>query len=86
MEIKILYNGKYPNLCSGHLTVIINGETWDFGKYALCSTGWYDWETENLTKGEWKINFPSKFPDQYKDEITNRINAEIPWGCCGGCL
>ena len=37
--IKIEYDGKFPNLCSGHLKVWIDDVLYDFGIYALISGG-----------------------------------------------
>lgn len=39
MNIKIEYDGKYPNLCRGNLKITIDGVLWDFGYYALRSGG-----------------------------------------------
>ena len=39
-------------------------------------------------KGDWKI-FPNSLPDKYKKyafEIEEVFNANVPKGCCGGCL
>lgn len=91
-KIEIQYDGKYPNLCSGHLVVTIDGVVWDFGKYCLSSGGCayfkdrIDWE-DVVEQGEWDItDYPEGFPEDLKEEVLIKINEEIPWGCCGGCL
>ena len=35
--IKIDYDGEYPNLCSGHLTVYIDDVKYNFPDYCLSS-------------------------------------------------
>ncbi len=89
MDIKIEYDGKYPNLCSGELIVIIDGKKWFFGS-ALVSGGsvTFDDEWSEIVKdGEWSIaNWPDGFPNEYKQAVIDKINYELPHGCCGGCV
>ena len=87
-EIKIKYDGKYPNLCSGHLEVWINGKYYDFGTHCMHSGGgvFYDYEEIEVTSGEWSVRFPKDFPEEYKNELLEKINEEVEWGCCGGCV
>ena len=92
MDIKIEYDGRYPNLCRGHLKVWIDGTLWDFGKYVLISGGsihrdedWRMWATD----GPWDIeDWPDGFPDDetLKMNVLDEINSEIRFGCCGGCI
>lgn len=92
LDIKISYDGKYPCLCMGHLVVWINGTKWDFGTSALSSGGsicrddnWDMWAED----GEWDIydhTWPEGFPEIYKEPVLEKINEEIPHGCCGGCI
>jgi hypothetical protein len=89
-DIKITYDGAYPNLCSGTLIVKIGEQEWTFPDYSLSSGGSIsfdeDWQ-ENVTSGEWSISeWPKDFPEDLKEEVLDAINAEIPWGCCGGCV
>lgn len=64
----ISYTGKYPCLCSGILTLRINGENYTFGypsifeKSASCDFpqfwepgGSVDFSREEIEKGEWTI-------------------------------
>ena len=89
-KIEIKYNGEYPCLCMGHLEVWINDVYYDFGEYCLTSGGsvtFNDEWKEEVEDGCWSINeYPKDFPEEYKDELLNRINEEIPHGCCGGCV
>ena len=92
MDIKIEYDGKWPNLCRGNLKVTIDGVLWDFGSYSLKSGGeiqrdeeWNMWATE----GPWDIwDWPEGFPDDdlLKEVVLMEINSKIPHGCCGGCI
>lgn len=90
-EIRIEYDGKYPNLCSGKLVVYIGKEKWEFPKYCLLSGGnvYQDDDGYYVTEeGEWYIN---KWPKEFLDDdglkmlVMDVINDEIPLGCCGGC-
>ena len=88
-EIKVSYDGEYPCLCSGHLEVWVDGKYYDFGNYAMHSGGSVsfseDWE-EDVSSGEWSVDFPDNFPEELKSEVLEAINNEVPWGCCGGCV
>nr|DAZ66618.1 MAG TPA: hypothetical protein [Caudoviricetes sp.] len=97
----ISYTGKYPNLCSGILTLEIDGRTIRFGNRYVDSTVDYPkfWESggscsfdnnwnSNVTDREWQIDF-NEIPDcfkKYAEEIDEIFNANVPYGCCGGCL
>lgn len=91
-NIKIEYDGDYPCLCMGHLKVWIDDKLWDFGTYALASGGHIemddDWDMW-AESGEWSIcgdSWPEGFPEDMKEAVINKINEEISWGCCGGCI
>ena len=90
MDIEIKYDGKYPNLCSGCLYVIIDGYEWSFPRYCLVSGGGVsfddDWH-ENIWVGPWSISeWPKDFPEELKRAVEDKINATIDHGCCGGCV
>lgn len=90
MDIKISYNGRYPNLCSGDLTVYVDGIEYDFPPYCMRSGGCVYENDEGYYQtddGEWEITkWPEDFPKHLKKPVLDKINEEIPWGCCGGCI
>ena len=82
------YTGSYPNLCSGVLTLKIDGKIVEL-KHCLSSGGsvWFDddW-CEHVEDGPWTASY---LPDELKhlqDEISAIANEFIPEGCCGGCI
>ena len=84
----ISYDGEYPNLCSGTLTVELEGMVIVEFKHALCSGGvvWFDEDWgEHVEEGSWSVNLPPEY-EKYKEEITELVNENVPWGCCGGCV
>lgn len=97
----VKYTGKYPNLCSGVLTLEIDGVEHTFGynyhypkpefDQFWCSGGdvWFDVDWNDCIEyGGWKIHV-DKLPEQfrkYAEEIEDVLNDNIPLGCCGGCL
>lgn len=88
-EIKIKYDGKYPNLCSGHLEVWLDNDYYDFGNHCLISRGYCNYHSEEIREEEWELDLemvPENFPTEYIDKLIQEINADIPWGCCGGCI
>ena len=89
-DIKIEYDGAYPNLCSGHLIVWVDRKKWDFGDHCLSSGGSVSFDescSEHVDSGKWKINTrPDKFPGNMKSYVISKINSEIRHGCCGGCV
>lgn len=84
----VSYDGEYPNLCSGELVLRIEGKEVNLGRYCLHSGGnaWVDYELCDHTEwGAWSVDVPEELT-QYIDEITEVVNDNVPWGCCGGCL
>lgn len=79
------YDGKYPCLCVGTLSIRVDGKTYHLD-YVLRSGGGItnDYET---VEGPWEVDL-SDYPDlePYKEEITNVVNENIEYGCCGGCI
>lgn len=94
----IEYTGKYPNLCTGILTLDIDGEIVTFGGWGGYQPFWYSGgkcgfldsnydETYCETK-EWNLN-KSALPNKYKNmgkELIQIFNKNVRWGCCGGCI
>ena len=91
----IEYNGKYPNLCRGELRLEIDKNIISFGR----ETSDYPvrfWNSGGscidkyryCTQGEWGIDY-KRIPDEFKkyaDQIDRVFNANVEFGCCGGCL
>lgn len=91
----IEYTGKWPNLCSGELTLEIEGKKVIFNPYetkgfGMCSGGSCgftdsDYSDSYIHKGEWSVDVPKEY-EEYKKEIEDVVNSNVSWGCCGGCL
>ena len=83
----ISYTGKYPNLCSGILTLEIDGRTIRFGSRYVDSTVDYPkfWESggscsfdnnwnSNVTDGEWQIDF-NEIPDCLRKKVVRYFGS-----------
>lgn len=93
----ISYTGRYPNLCSGTLTLEIDGVEYKFGRNykepkadfnSFWSSGGGITREYNVYSGEWRIDV-SELPEQfrkYASEIDEVFNSNVRWGCCGGCI
>ena len=92
------YTGAWPSLCAGILTLIIDGETVTFGPFTSVEKPMYDrfwrsggytnWATGEVVERGWCV-CADELPEQYRayaDEIRDVMDANIPHGCCGGCL
>lgn len=92
----VSYTGKYPNLCSGILTLEIDGVKYTFGdsyknpkpefKGFWRSGGGFTDIYDVITE-KWQIDvddLPEQFR-QYAVEIDRVFNENVEWGCCGGC-
>ena len=86
----VSYDGEFPNLCSGTLVIKVDGKEYSI-KNALISGGnvWFDddWN-DYVSSGEWSVD-SDELPDELKpyiDEITEVVNENVEWGCCGGCI
>lgn len=95
------YTGKYPNLCSGILTLKINGVVAKFGNVYKSKTALYPrfwcsggncgfsngYMESYINRGEWLYDggLPH-FLKRYEGEIMRVFNENVPYGCCGGCL
>jgi len=87
--IEVRYDGSYPSLCSGNLTVIIGGVKFPFPNYCLRSGGcwWYDAEGDWTEEGPWSISrWNEDIPEELRPAVLEAINSAIPCGCCGGCI
>jgi len=90
MDIKIEYDGAYPNLCSGTLVVEIDGKRWIFPSYCMASGGSVSFDeswNEHVSSGPWSLDeWPDGFPESDKARVIDAINSAVEWGCCGGCV
>lgn len=86
----VSYDGEFPNLCRGTLVIKVDGKEYSL-KSILISGGnvWFDDDWNDYTSsGEWSID-SVELPDELKpyiDEITEVVNENVEWGCCGGCI
>lgn len=97
----VSYDGEYPCLCYGKLTLKINGKKMNFcsingAKYpSFWSSGGKvsfdnDWNP-NVTRGEWEwfCENENKLPKEIidnKEYVMELFNDNVQWGCCGGCI
>ncbi len=97
----VSYTGDFPNLCSGVLTLEIDGNPVSFGHPFLKPKPDYQafWHSggscvfdsngcEHVERGPWKI-FKEELPVQYQkyaERIAELFNKNVPHGCCGGCI
>lgn len=80
------YNGRYPCLCHGVLTVEIEGKKVEFDDITSGGSCSFDIEGyEDVRQGRWIVGVPNKYKE-YSEEINDCMNDNVPWGCCGGCL
>lgn len=82
------YDGKYPNLCHGTLTLNVAGEEKELhnvlisGGCARFHDNWYPY----IESGPWTVSRLPDWAKPYHDEIEVVVNENVPFGCCGGCL
>ena len=85
----VSYDGKYPCLCMGTLTIKVDGKAYRFN-HAMISGGCIlrneDWEMW-AEQDDWKIDLGEHSElEPYKEEITRVVNDNVEQGCCGGCI
>ena len=84
----VSYDGKFPNRCSGTLTLRIDGMERTFSKYCMHTGGraFFDKNgDEHIESGPWTVDVPDDLLP-IKAEIEECVNANVYPGCCGGCL
>ena len=84
----VSYDGRYPNLCRGQLVVRIDGKEVNLGNCLISGGICYfdsDW-SDIVTSGEWNIDDLPEEYEQYRKEIKEVANENVPFGCCGGCI
>ena len=86
--IKISYDGKYPNTCSGTLTIEKDGKVIYKEKYCCSSSGstWFDneWTEEHIESGELTWKDAKEFSIDIQEAVENELFKYSV--CCGGCL
>ena len=89
-DIKFIsYDGEFPNLCAGYLTISIDGKEYGFIRIESGGEVWFDkdWR-DHIEHGDWSI-IEETLPDEikkYKEQIEELVNKNVPHGCCGGCI
>jgi len=87
MKIEVLYDGKYPNTCSGTLIVKVDGEEVYNKKYCCSSSGgvWFDdgWN-EHVEKGNLSWDDAKLFSSEIQREVEEELSQYRV--CCGGCV
>ena len=84
----VSYDGEFPALCCGVLTLKINGKPYVFPPNCMRTGGCITFDDdyfEHIEHGPWSIIVPEEL-SQFKEEITKCVNENVPWGCCGGCV
>lgn len=92
MEIEFVsYDGCYPCLCMGNLTLKVNGTEMTFeGILESGGTCGFrnDYSEEIVTHGKWEID-EDRLPENlvpYAGKIAEIVNENVAYGCCGGCI
>lgn len=93
----VSYTGKYPILCSGALTLEIDGKQYkfhyDYDNKTIFPVFWSSGghildDYSGTSKSEWIIDI-SDLPEhirEYAYEIDQVFNENVECGCCGGCI
>lgn len=87
MAIKFIsYDGKFPNLCSGTLVLEVDGVERS-AQYVLLSTGCINWREDTVIKDDWALSAHApQWMRNREKEVLAVVNANVPKGCCGGCI
>lgn len=84
----VSYDGKWPNLCRGELILRINGKEVNLGNCLESGGSAYfthNYSESHVTHGEWHVDLQNEY-EEFREEIEECVNDNIPYGCCGGCL
>lgn len=85
----ISYDGDYPNLCRGTLTLRIEGEEISVSRSLMSGGECWCGATCYTTQGDWTVDFnrfPVELNDIEKKIVTELVNKNVEHGCCGGCI
>lgn len=88
--IRVEYNGEYPCMCMGTLTIYKNNEIIYSDKYCCKSTGSVgfsdDYSESYINNGEllWREEYSSDFSEEVQKAVKDKLSEFQV--CCGGCL
>lgn len=86
-DIKVEYDGKYPNTCSGRLKIWVNSELIYSKEFCCHSTGsvWFDddW-SEHIEEGELIWGDANQFDEEIQQAVRDKLSCVGV--CCGGCV
>ena len=85
----VSYDGKWPCLCMGTLTIKVDGKIYNLDHVMIsggCICHDEDWSMW-AEHGPWTVDL-DEYPElePYKDEIIRVVNENVEEGCCGGCI
>jgi Ribonuclease G/E len=86
-NIQVEYDGRYPNACSGRLTIKKDGELIYQERHCCRSTGcvWFDDEWgEHVVSGELLWEDANQFDEEVQEAVRQRLSQVAV--CCGGCI
>lgn len=85
----VSYDGKWPNLCRGSLTLGVDGAemTANCKLVSGGKAGFDKHRRPHISSGAWEILFEDDFfTKEEQEHIVHLVNRNVKWGCCGGCL
>lgn len=85
--IEVEYDGKYPNTCSGRLTIKVDGVIIYSEEYRCHSTGsvWFDKDwSEHVESGKLKWEDEKEFDRNIVRAVRKKLKQFDV--CCGGCV
>jgi len=86
-DIKVTYDGEFPNACRGELTISINGDIIYQKKSCTRSTGGVSFDEdmcETIHSGDLDWDHAQHFTQEIQDAVEE-VLSEISV-CCGGCV
>ena len=86
LDIKVTYDGEYPNTCSGTLIIKVDGKEIYNKKYCCHSTGSISCDDNDYTANSGELIWDDA--DEYIAEIQEAVR-NVLCGCnvcCGGCI